>query len=97
MCRNSATAQQKKIAEKGYNLVPSRYIEFENRDETLDFDTTMKNLQSELADLLNQEKKLALLSVFKNLGYEINLQGMIMENENKDDIEFTRQNNSHGK
>lgn len=86
MCRNSATAQQKKIAEKGYNLVPSRYIEFENRDETLDFDTTMKNLQSELADLLNQEKKLALLSVFKNLGYEINLQGMIMENENKDDI-----------
>lgn len=74
MCRNSATAQQKKIAEKGYNLVPSRYIEFENRDETLDFDTTMKNLQSELADLLNQEeKKLALLSVFKNLGYQINL------------------------
>lgn len=46
----------------------------------------MKNLQSELADLLNQEKKLALLSVFKNLGYEINLQGMIMENENKGDI-----------
>lgn len=86
MCRNSATAQQKKIAEKGYNLVPSRYIEFENIDETLDFDTTMKNLQSELADLLNQEKKLALLSVFKNLGYEINLQGMIMENENKGDI-----------
>ena len=63
----------KKIAEKGYNLVPGRYIEFEDRDETLDFDTTMKNLQSELADLLNQEKKLALLSVFKNLGYEINL------------------------
>lgn len=74
MCRNSATVQQKKeIAEKSYNLVPGRYIEFENRDETLDFDTTMKNLQTELADLLNQEKKLALLSVFKNLGYEINL------------------------
>lgn len=68
------SATKKEIAEKGYNLVPSRYIEFENIDETLDFDTTMKNLQSELADLLNQkEKKLALLSVFKNLGYEINL------------------------
>ena len=51
------SATKKEIAEKGYNLVPSRYIEFENRDETLDFDTTMKNLQSELADLLNQEKK----------------------------------------
>ncbi|WP_288304490.1 hypothetical protein [uncultured Treponema sp.] len=67
------SATKKEIAEKGYNLVPSRYIEFENRDESLDFDTTMKNLQSELADLLNQEKKLALLSVFKNLGYQINL------------------------
>ena len=67
------SATKKEIAEKGYNLVPSRYIEFENRDETLDFDTTMKNLQSELADLLNQEKKFALLSVFKNLGYQINL------------------------
>lgn len=67
------SATKKEIAEKGYNLVPSRYIEFENRDETLDFDTTMKNLQSELADLLNKEKKLALLSVFKNLGYQINL------------------------
>ncbi|WP_443097895.1 hypothetical protein [Treponema succinifaciens] len=67
------SATKKEIAEKGYNLVPGRYIEFENRDETLDFDTTMKNLQSELADLLNKEKKLALLSVFKNLGYQINL------------------------
>ena len=67
------SATKKEIAEKGYKLVTSRYIEFENRDETLDFDTTMKNLQSELADLLNQEKKLALLSVFKNLGYQINL------------------------
>ena len=67
------SATKKEIAEKGYNLVPGRYIEFEDRDETLDFDTTMKNLQSELADLLNQEKKFALLSVFKNLGYQINL------------------------
>lgn len=58
----------KKIAEKGYNLVPGRYIEFEDRDETLDFDTTMKNLQSELADLLNQEKKTCLAQCVQEFG-----------------------------
>lgn len=69
------SATKKEIAEKGYNLVPSRYIEFENRDETLDFDTTMKSLQTELTDLLKQEEKskVELLNVFKNLGYELKL------------------------
>ena len=69
------SATKKEIAEKGYNLVPSRYIEFVNRDETADFDTTMKALQSELTDLLKQEEesKKELLGVFKDLGYEIKL------------------------
>ena len=63
------------IAEKGYNLVPSRYIEFVNRDETQDFDSSMKALQTELTDLLKQEEesKKDLLQVFKDLGYEIKL------------------------
>ena len=61
--------------EKGFTLVPSRYIEFVNRDENIDFDTKMKTLQSELKDLLVQEEqsKADLLSVFKELGYEIEL------------------------
>ena len=69
------SATKKEIGEKGYNLVPSRYIEFVNRDETADFDTTMKSIQSELTDLLKQEEasKQELLNVFKDLGYEINL------------------------
>ena len=69
------SATKKEIAEKGYNLFPSRYIEFVNRDETLDFDTTMKTLQTELADLLRQEEKskAELLNVFKDLGYAIKL------------------------
>ena len=69
------SATKKEIAEKGYNLVPSRYIEFVNRDETLDFDTTMKTLQTELTDLLRQEEKskAELLNVFKDLGYAIKL------------------------
>lgn len=69
----SASADE--IAEKGYTLVPSRYIEFINRDENIDFDTKMQTLQSELRDLLVAEEKSKkdLLSVFKELGYEIKL------------------------
>ena len=57
------------------SLVPSRYIEFVNRDENIDFDTKMKSLQGELKELLVQEEKSKsdLLAVFKELGYEIEL------------------------
>lgn len=63
------------VKEKGFTLVPSRYIEFINRDENIDFDTKMKALQSELKELLIQEEKskAELLSVFKELGYEIEI------------------------
>lgn len=63
------------VKEKGFTLVPSRYIEFVNRDENIDFDTKMKSLQSELQELLKEEEKSKkdLLDVFKELGYEIKL------------------------
>src|SRR5574344_3103945 len=69
------SASNDEIAEKGYTLVPSRYIEFINRDENIDFDTKMQTLQSELKDLLvaEEKSKAELLSVFKELGYEIKL------------------------
>ena len=69
------SASYDEVAEKGFTLVPSRYIEFVNRDENIDFDTKMKTLQSELHDLLLQEEKSKadLLAVFKELGYEIKL------------------------
>lgn len=69
----SATFEE--IEEKGFTLVPSRYIEFVNRDETIDYDAKMKALQGELAELLKQEEasKKDLLDVFKELGYEIKL------------------------
>ncbi len=61
------------VQEKGFTLVPSRYIEFINRDENIDFDTKMKSLQTELSELLVKEEqsKADLLAVFKELGYEI--------------------------
>lgn len=67
----SATLEE--IEAKGWSLVPSKYIEFKNRDEGIDFDTKMKQLQSQMQDLLHQEEesKKELLNLFKELGYEL--------------------------
>ena len=69
------SASYDEVEEKGFTLVPSRYIEFVNRDENIDFDTKMKTLQKELKELLIEEEKskAELLEVFKELGYEIEL------------------------
>ena len=61
------------MVKKDFSLVPSKYIEFVNRDENIAFDEKMQTLQNEFADLLKVESqsKNDLLSVFKELGYEI--------------------------
>lgn len=61
------------VAKKDFSLVPSKYIEFVNRDENIDFDEKMQSLQTEFAELLKAEaqSKNDLLNVFKELGYEI--------------------------
>jgi len=63
------------VVKKDFSLVPSKYIEFINRDENIDFDEKMQGLQEEFAALLNAEKqsKEDLLNVFEELGYEIKL------------------------
>ena len=63
------------VAKKDFSLVPSKYIEFVNRDENIDFDEKMQSLQTEFAELLNAESqsKKELLNVFKELRYEIKL------------------------
>ena len=55
--------------------MPSKYIEFVNRDETVDYDTQMKELQTELSEIFKEESesRAAVLEVFKSLGYEIEL------------------------
>ena len=65
----SATTEE--IEAKGWSLVPSKYIEFKNRDEGIDFDTKMKQLQGEMRELLRQEEesKRELSNLFKELGY----------------------------
>lgn len=69
------SATKEEIAIKDYSLVPSKYIEFTNRDENIDFDEKMSNLKEQFSQLLAQEEKSKneLLNVFKELGYEIKL------------------------
>ena len=70
-----STAKLEEIEAKDFSLVPSKYIEFVNRDENIDFDEKMQTLSSEFTELLKAEatSKKDLLSVFKELGYEIKL------------------------
>lgn len=67
------SASLEEIRKKDYSLVPSKYIEFLNRDEHLDYDVQMQTLQTKLKDLFEQEKELRkeVKNVFKSLGYDI--------------------------
>lgn len=69
------SADSEEIEKKDFSLVPSKYIEFVNRDENIDFDKKMKLLQTDFKKLLKNEdlSKQELLKVFKELGYEIKL------------------------
>lgn len=69
------SATKEEIATKDYSLVPSKYIEFINRDENISFDEKMVSLKDEFSLLLRDEEqsKSDLLNVFKELGYEIKL------------------------
>jgi type I restriction enzyme M protein len=68
-------AKINEVEAKDFSLVPSKYIEFVNRDENTDFDEKMQTLQAEFSELLQAENqsKNDLLTVFKELGYEIEL------------------------
>jgi type I restriction enzyme M protein len=69
------SAKIEEIENKDYSLVPSKYIEFVNRDENIDFEEKMYSLRRDFADILKAEvqSKNDLLTVFKELGYEIKL------------------------
>jgi type I restriction enzyme M protein len=69
------SASLDEIIKKDFSLVPSKYIEFVNRDENIDFNEKMQTLRSEFSELLKAEaqSKNDLLTVFKELGYEIKL------------------------
>ena len=49
------SANIEEIAERGYSLVPSKYIEFINRDEGIDYNERLRELNAELMQLLEEE------------------------------------------
>lgn len=65
-------AHRKEIAEKGFSLVPSRYIEFVDRDTEMDYKTALTEMSKEfeaLKERWNKNEK-TLVNAFKVLGYE---------------------------
>lgn len=61
------------VAAKGYSLVPSKYIEFVNRDEDIDFDSKMTVLQKEMKAILSDEEQSrnAVKALFNALGFSL--------------------------
>ena len=56
-----------------FSLVPSKYIEFIDRDSGINFDAEMKRIQKDFKVLLKEEKESQeqLIEAFKVLGYEL--------------------------
>jgi len=67
----SATTEE--IRAKDYSLVPSKYIEFVNRDENVDYHEKMTELQQDIVSLLKaeQQSNRELTEVFEKLGYNL--------------------------
>lgn len=67
------SAKLSDLIEKDFSLVPSKYIEFANKDEEIDFDTRIKELHQEIASLLKEEEKgrNELTKLFSSLGLEL--------------------------
>ncbi len=66
-------ASIEEVEGKGFSLVPSKYIEFVNRDEQVDYATKIAELQKELSAILAEEEqsKAALKTLFAELGAEL--------------------------
>lgn len=69
------SASKEDVIANDYALSPSRYIEFVNKDENVDYEEKMKELQAEFTQLIKDDREAQknLLAIFKDLGYEIKL------------------------
>jgi len=70
LCRS---VHKDEIRKKGYSLVPSKYIEFVDRDLTIDFTSEMTRIQNEMRQIVVEEKKsqAMLEAAFEGIGYGI--------------------------
>lgn len=63
----------KEIAENDYSLVPSRYIEFVDRDREIDYDKVLTETADAVSDMISLQKQNqdALAKAFTTLGYAL--------------------------
>jgi type I restriction enzyme M protein len=64
------SASLEDIKANDFSLVPSKYIEFVDRDSGIDFDSEMKRIQQDFKALLQEEQdsQEQLKNAFKTLG-----------------------------
>ena len=69
------SASKEDVVANDYALSPSRYIEFVNKDENVNYEEKMQELQTVFTQLIkdDREAQANLLAIFKDLGYEIKL------------------------
>lgn len=67
------SASLDEIAANDYSLVPSRYIEFVDRDSQIDFDSEMQRIQRDVGEILAEETaaEQQLREAFEGLGYGV--------------------------
>ena len=67
------SASLEEIKQKNYSLIPSKYIEFVDKDLDINFETEMKRIQKEMTELIKEEKESQkeLIDAFEGIGYEI--------------------------
>ena len=63
----------KEIKRNDFSLIPSKYIEFVDKDTDIDFDTEMRRIQQNFTELIREEEdsQKKLIEAFKVLGYDI--------------------------
>lgn len=63
---------KKDLKTNNWSLVPSRYIEFVDRDNELDFKTVLSDAGAKIKELLNRQKenRESLIKAFKAIGYD---------------------------
>lgn len=68
-----ASISTEEIAQKGYALTPSKYIEFIDKDLDIDYEAEMKRIQKQMREILEREKhsQTMLSNAFKGIGYGI--------------------------
>lgn len=69
-CRS---VKKSEVAKNDYSLVPSRYIEFINRDKDIDYEKSMKLISEDVSNIMDEEGRVAeyLKKAFEELGYDI--------------------------